>query len=187
MNIEKLFDLADPYLAQGLNKDFKLHTLGVVRAVQELLDSSIPGEADIVIPAAIFHDTGWANVPEDMQGEATGKLRDKGMRRHLVEGAKIAKEVLSQNGYSDLEATEIARIISQHKLSDPNDINARIIIDADNLSDIYKEQFASDMVFYKNTPAKLLSYRMDNSFYFPEAKEIFEREVKFRKIQYGIK
>lgn len=44
-------------------KDYILHLRMVVRAMQELIEGE-GGDADILIPAAMLHDIGWANVEE---------------------------------------------------------------------------------------------------------------------------
>lgn len=186
MDEKQLLQLAKPYLDKGTNKNFQLHTVGVLRAMKEIVRLTGLGDLKLLLSAVIFHDVGWSNVPSSMQGEASPELKEEGMRRHLEEGVHIAEEVLSRNGYSCEATTEIARIIGQHKYSDPEDTNSRILIDADNLSDIYQEQFAADMKSYNNTAANLLKYRLGNKFYFPESKEIFDREVSARKVEYGI-
>jgi len=183
----QLFQLAKPFLDKGMNKNFQLHTEGVLLALKDIMRLTGEGDFDLLLPAVIFHDTGWSNVPISMQGEANSQLKEEGMRKHLEEGARIAGEVLPQYGYSASEVAKIARIIGQHKYCDPKDVNSQILIDADNLSDIYQEQFAADMDSYNNTAENLLKYRLDNTFYFPESKEIFDREVAARKDEYGIK
>jgi hypothetical protein len=189
MTEENLLKLAMPYLLAGTNKDMVLHTGCVLAAAKDIMKLSGKGNPDIVIPCVIFHDTGWSNVPANMQGETTYELKGQGMRLHQDEGAKIAKNVLSSTEYSDEEVAEIARIISLHKYSEPapDDIDLHIMKDADNLSDVYQEQFASDLISYTRTPDYLLNYRIrHNDFFMPETKEIFDRLILDRKAEYGV-
>jgi len=187
---ERLLKLAMPYLLAGTNKDFVLHTGCVLKAAKDIMKLSGKGNPEIIVPSIIFHDTGWSNVPTNMQGETTYELKGQGMRLHQDEGAVIVRAVLSGTEYSDSEIEEIARIVGLHKYSEPapDDINLHIMKDADNLSDVYQEQFASDLISYTNTPDYLLNFRIThNDFFMPETKEIFDRLVLDRKAEYGVK
>ena len=63
---KKIWQLALPYLEKGVIKDFVLHTQGVVKAMDLLLKKE-KADSDLMIPAAILHDAGWAKVPKKYQ------------------------------------------------------------------------------------------------------------------------
>ncbi len=182
---EELLKIAKKYLDKGLNKNFYIHTLGVLRAAKDILRFE-KGDVDIVIPAAIFHDTGWALVPIEYQGNSDPEKTRIGMKMHLEKGAEVAGEEMRKLEYDNNLITNIQDIIKLHKFASPEDINARILIDADNLSDIYSDQFKSDLTSYKKTPKEMLKHRSKNTFYSEYAREVFEVEFKKRKAEYNL-
>jgi len=63
---QKIWEIAKPLLKEGIRKDYILHTKGVVRAMELLLEKEKSNE-DIMIPAAILHDVSWSKVPAEIQ------------------------------------------------------------------------------------------------------------------------
>lgn len=78
----KIWELAVPFLKKGKRKDFVLHSKGVVKAMELLLKQE-KGDEDILIPAAILHDTGWSKVPLGLQKTSDKAKIKKGMWLHL--------------------------------------------------------------------------------------------------------
>lgn len=185
LNELELLELAKSYLDKGLNKDFYLHTEGVLRAAKGILAFE-KGDPNIVIPAVVFHDTGWALVPPEYQGNVGFEKARIGMEMHLEKGAEVAGKELLNLKYDPLQVQEIQKVIKSHKFSDPKDINSQILIDADNLSDIYIDQFKSDLIHYEKKPDELLEHRLRNTFYFNCSREIFNEELKKIKREYGV-
>jgi len=83
---------------------------------RELLLSYPTADADVVIPAILLHDVGWKSIPEEDQGRAYGPtVEDESLRRrHEVEGARIATEILSAVNYDPRKQEMIVRIIDGH-------------------------------------------------------------------------
>jgi len=67
-----------------------------------------------------------------------------------------------------------------HKYADPEENDKRLLIDADALSDTYKESFYSDVTSYDSTPRKNFEFRSRNTFYTKTAKRIFEKHLDAR-------
>ena len=66
-------------------------------------------------------------------------------------------------------------------VTDPKDINKRILIDADALSDSFKEQFECDLKYYKVDRLSMCNFRKkNNKFYTKIAKQIFIKELNKR-------
>ena len=65
-SFKKIWRLTLPYLKKGRRKDFIIHTKGVVKVLEMLLKKE-KGDRNILIPAAILHDVGWAMVPLNLQ------------------------------------------------------------------------------------------------------------------------
>jgi len=177
---EKIWQLAFPYLEAVVRKDYKVHTQWVARAM-EMLVAGEGGDEDILIPAAILHDTGWSNVPTKYQKHKTDKERTHGLRLHIQEAKPIIRKVLAEAGYSKDKIGTVVEIVDAHKFCNPRRQDKRMLIDADTLSDTFKEPFYSDMKSYGKTFEEHFAYRGKNQFYTKTAKKIFEKELEARK------
>jgi len=176
---QKIWKLAIPYLKKGKRKNFLLHTKGVVRAMKLLLKKE-KGDPNILIPAAILHDVGWAKVPQDLQKSNEKRKVEKAMKLHLKYAVPIIKEILNKVGYSKKQIEQVIEIVLAHKYHNPRRLDKQLLIDADTLSDVFKEQFYSDCKAYHLSPEKLFVIRKENKFYTKTAKNIFEQELKKR-------
>ena len=163
------------YLRKAPKKDFVLHTKWVVRSMEMLLKKE-GGERRVLMPAAILHDTGWADVPFELQMAVEGDPARKALVLHLKKAPPIARKILKGSGFTKQEIERIVEIILSHKFKNPRNLEKRLLIDADTLSDIFKEPFYADAKHYKKTPKALLEFRKQNSFYTKTAKDIFSRE-----------
>ncbi len=181
---KKIWNLATPYLKKGLKKDFLLHTQGVVRAV-ELIAPKEGGDLDLLIPAAILHDVGWAGVPKEYQITKSKQKQTEGLKMHIELAPKIIKKILEQLNYRESKISQIIDIVQSHKFCVPTKINQKILIDADHTSDSFKEQFESDVVSYKTAAPELHQFRMTESdFYTKTARELFLSQMKVRREEF---
>ena len=182
---QEVWDLALPYLHKGVRKDFVIHTQGVVRAMELLLEKE-EGDTAVLLPAAILHDVGWAEVPHDIQHnwrDPTDKR--KGEKLHLIYASEIISDILKKLGYRDHQIDRIIEVVRAHKFQDPSELEKQLLIDADGVSDAFKDQFYRDIEIYENTPEQFYEFRMrDCKFYTVTAKEIFEREMAERKKEF---
>ncbi|MFA5127491.1 MAG: HD domain-containing protein [Patescibacteria group bacterium] len=177
---KKIWDEAQKYLRKGLNKDFVIHTEGVIKATELILKNE-KGCAELLIPSAILHDVGWADVPKNCQRTMDKKMKLRGMKLHIELAPRIINNILCSLGYKSADIKKIIEIVQSHKFKKPKNLNKRILIDADQLSDAFKKQFYSDAKAYKLPPGKLLVFRMnDNVFYTKTAKNIFIKEIGMR-------
>lgn len=184
---KKLWNLAIGYLKKGSNKDFVLHTKGVVKAMNLILKKE-KGNPDILIPAAILHDVGWADVPKKYQRSTDKKKKLIGMKLHIKYAPRIIRLILKSLHYKTSEINEIINIVIAHKFCKPRRLDKQLLIDADHLSDAFKIQFYSDAKAYKTTPEKLYNFRIkDNHFYTKTAKNIFEKEINKRSKEFNKK
>ena len=177
---KSIWKLSLPYLKKGKRKDFVLHTKGVLRSMKLLLKKE-KGDKNILIPAAILHDTGWSNVPIKLQLSENKKDKIKALEQHIEMALPIVHKVLVLCNFNKKQIGKIADIIIAHKFKNPRDLNKRLLIDADTLSDIFKEQFYSDVKAYEKSPKEMLHFRKQNNFYTKTAKIIFEKELKKRE------
>lgn len=168
-----------PYLKSGVRKDFVLHTQGVVKAMEMIIKSG-QGDESLLMPAAILHDTGWSMVPKFLQLSQDKKDKITAPKLHIEFAPEIINKVLNQAAYGKGEIKKIVEIVEAHKFQNPQEINKRILIDADAVSDCFKEQFESDMKFYKVSRENLYNFRKKNKFYSKDAEKIFARELNKR-------
>lgn len=176
---KKIWELAMPYLQQGTMKDFVVHTNNVVKAM-ELLISGEGGEENILIPAAILHDVGFSKVAKDLQTNAEMSKKREAQRQHLVFAKEIIEEILNRIGYNRRDITKVIDIVSAHKFSDPKELDKRMLIDADNLSDTFKDQFVADAKSYGCSFKQLYKYRTENKYYTQTAQKIADENMKQR-------
>lgn len=178
---QKTWKLALPYLKSGVRKDFVLHTEGVVKATEMIMKLSGRGDESLLIPAAILHDAGWSKVPKVLQLSDDKEEKIKALQLHIKYAPEIISKVLGQAGYEKERIKKIIDIVKAHKFKDPKEVNKRILIDADAVSDCFKKQFKSDMKSYKVSEKDLYNFRKkNNKFYTQAAKAIFESEIEKR-------
>ncbi len=168
------------FLKKGKKKDFVKHTKWVVKSMEMLLKKE-RGDEDILIPAAILHDTGWSKVPLSLQKIMRGSKAKKALELHLKYCPPIAKEILSSLKYDKAKIKEIIGVMLAHKFKNPRNLNKRLLIDADTLSDTFKEPFYEDVGQYEITPKENYDVRKGNKFYTKTARIIFNKELAKRE------
>lgn len=176
---QKIWELAVPYLKKGLMKDFVLHTEQVVKSM-EILVSKEGGDPDILVPAAILHDVGFSKVSKELQTNAELPKKREAQRQHLLFAKDIIEEILIKVGYKKKDIATIVRIVEVHKFHNPRRLDKQLLIDADNLSDVWKESFDADVISYKCTPADLYEFRTRNKYYTKTANQIATTEMAKR-------
>jgi len=160
-------------------KDYVLHSKMVARAMEEIIAKE-GGDPDILLPAAILHDVGWSEVSEEFQLTKDKDKSCEALIQHIKKAPPIIKKILKELHYSDKKIERIIDIVIAHKFTDPEDKNKQMLIDADALSDTYKESFYSDVKSYNSTPRKNWEFRSKNTFYTKTAKIIFEKHLAVR-------
>jgi hypothetical protein len=132
---DQIYALAEPYWD---TRGGMLHMPVAYDMAKRLLAAIPEGDPSIVLPAILLHDIGYALVPEEthMQGLADGA---KGFdpeitRRHEIEGAKLAGELLAQVGYDPDKTRLIQEIVDGHdSRREAISLDDAIVKDADKL------------------------------------------------------
>jgi CRISPR/Cas system-associated endonuclease Cas3-HD len=130
---KSIWQAAKPYLDVRSND---VHTLYSYALLQQLLEFTPEGEADIVLPAILLHDTGWKMIPADKILHAFGPNNKypELTRQHELEGVTIAKNILSELGYSTLLIEKITAIIDGHDTTKiARSLNDALMKEADKL------------------------------------------------------
>jgi HD superfamily phosphodiesterase len=108
-----IWQLAAPLLSVRSND---VHTRYCYRFAEALCALHPEADADVVLPAILLHDVGWSTVPADKLHLAFGphmqypELR----RRHEVEGARLARDILAAVAHPPDRVEAIAAIIDGH-------------------------------------------------------------------------
>lgn len=177
---QRIWKSAIPYLKKGKRKDFILHTKGVIKAMK-LLVKREKRDSNILIPATMLHDTEWSKVPINLQKTNDKNKTKKAMKLHLKYSKPIINNILIKMGYDKKHIKKIIDIVLAHKFKNPKSLDKRLLIDADTLSDIFKEQFYGDCKAYNLNPKTLYKIRKNNKFYTKTAKIIFNKELEKRR------
>lgn len=187
---QELFRLAEPYLK--VRDDF-LHTQVAHQYAVYLLEKEA-GDKKIVEPAVILHDVGWSRLnPEEIKiafgVNAKGEKAKQLNRIHEVEGARIAREILTKLDYDGSSTDEIARIIERHDSGkNPQTIEEKLVKDADRLWRFSKTGYYHEMERQNTTHEvryHFLTKNMGKWFFTKTAKELADRELQARVKEYS--
>jgi hypothetical protein len=153
---KSIFEKAEPFLRTRHNS---IHTIISYRYAIYLL-SMEGGDPSIVIPAILLHDVGWSTVPEDKQLQAFGpRVKEPDLaRRHEIEGAGIARMILSELNYPENLICKIEQIIDGHdSRTVATDIDDMIVKDSDKLFRVSRTGFSIGLGWFKSEPRKYLA------------------------------
>jgi hypothetical protein len=131
----RIWELATPYLQ---TRDNDVHTLYSFAIANQLVTCIPEANEHIVLPAILLHDTGWSTVDEQIAFQAIAPDRDGtyswAVYQHENEGARIAREILNEIGYAEVDIDEICEIIDGHdtRLTSLS-INDSCVKDADKI------------------------------------------------------
>ena len=154
------------------------------------------GDPAVVVPAILLHDVGWSTVPEDMQLQAFGpKVKEPELtRRHEIEGARIARTILSELNYPEELICKIEQIIDGHDSRiDATDTDDMIVKDSDKLFRVSRTGLSIGLEWFKSDPRKYLAglHKVVERWFFTESahraaqEELKEREEDLEKNLYS--
>lgn len=95
------------------NDTHTLYAYGIARA---LLAVTPDADEEVVLAAILLHDTGWSTVAEHqiLEAIAPGGGRPDLIRKHEIEGARIAGGILSDLGFTADTIERVVTIIDGH-------------------------------------------------------------------------
>jgi HD superfamily phosphodiesterase len=113
--LDEIRALAEPYWQTRSNE---IHVPESFELARRLLEVHPEADEDIVLPAILLHDCGYFLVPEEdhlkgLAGAPIGWEADV-TRRHEIEGARLAGEILGRVGYDPLRTARIQEIVDGH-------------------------------------------------------------------------
>lgn len=133
--IAQIITACQPYWAF---RDNAVHIPESTRFARMLLQAIPAADADIVLPAILMHDNGYAKVPPETLyaglKDAPVGFRADVTRLHEIEGAKIARDILESIRYPEEKIVEICQIIDGHdSREEALSLNDQLVKDADKL------------------------------------------------------
>lgn len=132
---QHIWNLSKPY--QDKRKD-KGHAKTVVKFATELL-KKVKANPDIVIPAIILHDIGWAAMPKSkllriFRKDCTKREKYLIQRLHERRGVQMARKILHKVRYKESLIPKILRIVRRHDTGvGARTIEEMVVRDADKL------------------------------------------------------
>jgi len=113
--LDEIRALAEPYWQTRANE---IHVPESFELARRLLEAHPEADEGIVLPAILLHDCGYFLVPEEdhlkgLAGAPIGWEADI-TRRHEIEGARLAGEILGRVGYDPRRTARIQEIIDGH-------------------------------------------------------------------------
>jgi len=172
MKFDRLWQSCKPYLRKGRSIDL-IHTRISTDFAWRLLREGAGGDTDIVIPAVMLHDIGYARIDDGdvymkttFPDKANAKYDTRVKERHLTEGAKLAEEILRSLEYPQGLIGPIAEIVRTHEdlegnKPDTTNLNRVIVSDADKLYRYTAYNLTSGMVLHHRTKAQIYHFMLD--------------------------
>ncbi len=132
---DRIYALAEPYWQTRSNE---IHVPESFVLAQELLTSHPQADADIVLPGILLHDIGYMAVPAEdhLKGLAGAHMgwEEEITRRHEIQGAKLAGEILAEVGWDPDRTRRIQEIVDGHDSRlEAISLEDRLVKDADKL------------------------------------------------------
>jgi HD domain len=144
--MEALWKAAAPYLRARKND---VH-IPLSYGFAETLLSEHAADPDVVLPAILLHDCGWAVVEHQVERVGPAMHHSDMRRAHEIEGARIARELVASE-----HVEEIATIIDGHdSRREALSLNDALVKDADKLWRYTTAGVAVGCDWFAMTPAE---------------------------------
>ncbi|MEA2320762.1 MAG: hypothetical protein QOD81_612 [Solirubrobacteraceae bacterium] len=173
---DEIYALAEPYWQTRAGE---LHMPLAYGYAQELLEAHPDAEAEIVLPAILLHDVGYALVPDEThhQGLADGLngWKPDVTRMHEELGAELAGEILQKVGYDPEKIGRIQEIIDGHDTrTEALSLEDELVKDADKIWRFSETATRICSTWFDREPPEYLDYvatRLDAWFFTEEARQ----------------
>ena len=167
---EHVWAAARPYLRARKND---VHVPLSYGFAERLLEDYPDADPDVVLPAVILHDAGWAVVEHRTEQVGPDMLKSDMRRAHELEGARIAREITGSE--------EIATIIDGHDTRlHALSRNDELVKDADKLWRYTVAGVGIGCDFFGLTPGEYADHverELEDVLFTPTALRIARREI----------
>jgi HD superfamily phosphodiesterase len=180
--LDEVRALAEPYWQTRANE---IHVPESYELARQLLERHPEADADIVLPAILLHDCGYFLVPEEdhlkgLAGAPIGWQEDI-TRRHEVEGARLAGEILGRVGWDAERTAAIQEIVDGHdSRREALSLEDALVKDADKLWRFTESGVRVCHVWMDRTPQAFMDYvesRMDDWMLTDAGRELAREEL----------
>lgn len=130
---QAIWEKALPYLDVRSNDEHSIHAYHLL---QGLLEVYPEGDADVLLPAILLHDTGWKQIPAEKILHAFGPNNKypELTRQHELEGMAIAEKILQDLAYPVAMIEQVQQLIDGHDTTKhARSLNDSLLKDADKL------------------------------------------------------
>lgn len=130
---QAIWEKALPYLDVRSNDEHSIHSYHLL---QGLLEVYPEGNADVLLPAILLHDTGWKQIPAEKILHAFGPNNKypELTRQHELEGMDIAEKILQDLAYPAAMIEQVQQLIDGHDTTKhARSLNDSLLKDADKL------------------------------------------------------
>jgi HD superfamily phosphodiesterase len=178
----RIYELAEPYWQTRSNE---IHVPGAYALAQELVAAHPQADPDVVLPAILLHDIGYMAVPTEdhlkgLAGAVKGWEPDI-TRRHEIQGAALAAEILSSVEWDRGRIAAIADIVDGHdSRAEAVSLEDQLVKDADKLWRFTASAVRICHVWMELTPERYMEWvgsEIDSWFFTPTARELARREL----------
>jgi hypothetical protein len=187
---EALWQRCAPLIQKG-RPDDEAHAKETVEFIVNY-QGDLHFDPEVIIPVAMMHDIGHSAIlPEHFKYVTGGQKVVNGKLAHMLAGAKIANDLLTEMGYNSEKIKEIVDIISIHDWDQLDVQDAALIYDTDNkkffhdvdvLDRFNQERLDKYKKSYKQEDLQALIKKQLEVFFYPEFKKIAEERFKDLKI-----
>ena len=178
----RIYALAEPYWQTRSNE---IHVPESYALAQELLTAHPEVDPDIVLPAVLLHDIGYMAVPSDdhlkgLAGAVKGWEPDI-TRRHEIQGAALAGEILAGVGWDAGRTAAIQDIVDGHdSRAEAVSREDELVKDADKLWRYTESAVRICHSWMELTPEAFMEWvgsEIDRWFFTAAARDIARREL----------
>ena len=178
----RIYALAEPYWQTRSNE---IHVPESYALAQELLTAHPEADPDIVLPAVLLHDIGYMAVPSDdhlkgLAGAVKGWEPDI-TRRHEIQGAALAGEILAEVGWDAGRTAAIQDIVDGHdSRAEAVSREDELVKDADKLWRYTESAVRICHSWMELTPEAFMEWvgsEIDRWFFTAAARDIARREL----------
>jgi HD superfamily phosphodiesterase len=179
---DRIYELAEPYWHTRSNE---IHVPGAYALAQELVAAHPEADPDVVLPAILLHDIGYMAVPAEdhlkgLAGAARGWEPDI-TRRHEIQGAALAGEILSSVGWDPARIVDIVDIVDGHdSRADAVSLEDELVKDADKLWRFTESAVRICHVWMELTTERYMGWvgsEIDRWFFTETARRLARREL----------
>ena len=173
--LKEMWQRALPYLDVRNNDGHSIYAFGLAAALCDRIPDANP---EVVLPAILLHDTGWKTVPEDKLLEAIAPIpqHPELVRQHEVEGAAIARAIMTDVGSNPAIIDQVTEIIDGHDTRKFSlHINDAVVKDADKLWRISQHGLGTVREWFdlpREEALRLVSWRVHDYLFTDEAKSM---------------